>query len=380
MATIKAGTYVGVDTPSLSLPDPTPTDTVTITYNGTTLAELEAGQTATFPQGVKAKTDVSIAFGSKGSITYKGVTTAIEAGKTANLLCSGKKFGTDVVVSVEAEVANYLTFRSPSSFTLKTYNTTKNWDGTLEYSTDKSTWSTWDGTTTLSANDGKLYLRGTGNTIIAGGEAKRWVLSGSNIACEGNIENILDYATVANGEHPTMAKKCYESMFYNCTSLTTAPELPATTLARACYLGMFHDCTSLAATPELPAMTLAEWCYVDMFNGCINLTTACALPATTLTELCYARMFADCASLTTLPELPATTLTEWCYNNMFYNCAKIKVSMTQTDVYTTPYRIPSTGTGTIGDDSLNSMFDDTGGTFKGTPSINTTYYTSNTVV
>lgn len=73
----------------------------TITYNGTELASLEEGQTATFPQGVKAKTDVSIVFGSKGSITYKGVTTEIEKGKTANLLCAGKKFATDVVVAVE---------------------------------------------------------------------------------------------------------------------------------------------------------------------------------------------------------------------------------------------------------------------------------------
>jgi hypothetical protein len=77
----------------------------TITYNGNTLAELEEGQTAVFPQDVKAKTNVAIAFGSKGSITYNGVTTEIEKGKTATLLCAGKKFATDVVVAVEtAEV------------------------------------------------------------------------------------------------------------------------------------------------------------------------------------------------------------------------------------------------------------------------------------
>ena len=34
-------------------------------------------------------------------------------------------------------------------------------------------------------------------------------------------------------------------MFYGCTSLTTAPELPATTLADSCYGYMFYDCTSL---------------------------------------------------------------------------------------------------------------------------------------
>ena len=34
-------------------------------------------------------------------------------------------------------------------------------------------------------------------------------------------------------------------MFKCCTSLTTAPVLPATTLAEGCYQGMFEGCTSL---------------------------------------------------------------------------------------------------------------------------------------
>ena len=34
-------------------------------------------------------------------------------------------------------------------------------------------------------------------------------------------------------------------MFYNCTSLETAPELPATTLATGCYYNMFRGCSKL---------------------------------------------------------------------------------------------------------------------------------------
>ena len=34
-------------------------------------------------------------------------------------------------------------------------------------------------------------------------------------------------------------------MFAGCTSLTTAPELPATTLADYCYMSMFQGCTKL---------------------------------------------------------------------------------------------------------------------------------------
>ena len=52
--------------------------------------------------------------------------------------------------------------------TLAVSDATKHWDGTLEYSTDETAWTTWDGTTTISSvnNDGEyvLYLRGTGNT------------------------------------------------------------------------------------------------------------------------------------------------------------------------------------------------------------------------
>ena len=121
----------------------------------------------------------------------------------------------------------YLSFIGNEDFTLKTYNTTKNWNGTLEYSTDASTWNTWDGTEIFSAGS-KLYLRGTGNTVITGYSTDfKFVFTGTDtlkIACKGNIENLLDYATVSAGEHPTMADSCHADMFSGCTGLTTAPE------------------------------------------------------------------------------------------------------------------------------------------------------------
>ena len=115
---------------------------------------------------------------------------------------------------------------------------------------------------------------------------------------------------------------CYD-MFYGCTSLTTAPELPATTLANSCYSAMFEGCTSLTTAPELPATTLANSCYSDMFYGCTSLTTAPELPATTLANSCYSDMFKNCTSLTTAPELPATTLAYSCYARMFYGCTSL---------------------------------------------------------
>ncbi len=60
-------------------------------------------------------------------------------------------------------------------------------------------------------------------------------------------------------------------MFSGCTSLTTAPELPATTLAGACYAMMFLGCTQLTTAPELLATTLVNNCYTMMFANCQKL-------------------------------------------------------------------------------------------------------------
>ena len=226
------------------------------------------------------------------------------------------------------EGKSYLTFSSSNSFTLKVYDTTKHWGGTLEYFASDKTWTTWDGTTTLSSidNNGEhvLYMRGTGNTVITREMSDhRWVLIGSDIACSGNIETLLDYATVQEGNHPTMGASCYTFMFADCTSLTTAPALPATTLTNECYYGMFNNCTSLTTAPALPATTLAGSCYHGMFNNCTSLTTAPALPATTLANQCYADMFQGCTSLIQAPALPATTLAQRCYYHMFYGCTSL---------------------------------------------------------
>jgi hypothetical protein len=60
-------------------------------------------------------------------------------------------------------------------------------------------------------------------------------------------------------------------MFLRCSSLTTAPELPATTLEEGCYQGMFEGCASLVTPIELPATLLVKNCYQFMLRGCSSL-------------------------------------------------------------------------------------------------------------
>ena len=268
----------------------------------------------------------------------------------------------------------YLTFTGTASFSIKTGNSAKNWNGTLEYSTDKNTWTTWDGTQISSDND-KLYLRGTGNTQITGSidDSRCWVITTEGkVACSGDIRTLLDYD---DPEYTDMGAYCFSNLFKNWTSLTAAPELPATILAKYCYAYMFNGCTSLTTAPELWATSLTEECYSNMFDGCTSLTTAPELPAIDLADYCYNSMFQGCTSLTTPSELPATTLTKGCYRSMFQGCTGIKLSTEQTAEYSTPYSIPKEGTGSVGSNSLSNMFSGTGGTFTtGTPAINKTYY------
>jgi hypothetical protein len=192
---------------------------------------------------------------------------------------------------------------------------------------------------------------------------------------KGMFSYCTSLTTASSLPATTLAEYCYEAMFYGCKSLTTAPELPATTLAEGCYYNMFYGCTALTTAPELPATTLATSCYNSMFSGCTALTTAPELPATTLANSCYSHMFSNCKNLTTAPELPATTLASYCYCSMFFGCTNLKVSATQTGIYQYEWRIPTEGNISYTEYGWNTdMLYNTGGTFKGNPAINTTYY------
>lgn len=301
-----------------------------------------------------------------------------------------------------------------------TLSANKEWDGTMEYSTDRISWTEWDGSAVVSV-DGKLYLRGYDNTKFYTSKGARLSLS-VLAGCYGNIQTLLQY----DDPPAEVSENCYRQLFRGCVNLTHAPDLPAVTLNSSCYDWMFHGCANLVVAPELPATEISYSCYDHMFYGCASLTKAPELPALSVPDFAYYYMFRGCSKLVTAPNLPAisvgsdgygymffgcTSLTDApdlistdVKNNayeymfygctglskapmiyaatldygvcqyMFYGCTGIKLSKVQTDEYAIPYRIPVEGQGTAQSTTLGSMFTNTGGTFTGTPEINTTYY------
>ena len=262
----------------------------------------------------------------------------------------------------------YLTFTAKEHQTLRMTKAVE----TVEYSVNNGEWTTL-GTKNISFGGelGTLQLRGnnlygtSGSTIKFGNT--------TSVSCKGDIRTLLNYkkyntvdtsnakftglfsnctslvtapslpatklaelcyATMFSGctslvsapELPalTLSKQCYDSMFFGCSALTSAPTLLATTLATMCYIDMFHGCRNLVDVQIiLPAKTMAYWCYTGMFYACYSLNTAPKLPATTLAEGCYMQMFEECTNLVTAPTLPATTLTKDCYLQMFLGCKKL---------------------------------------------------------
>ena len=122
-----------------------------------------------------------------------------------------------------------------------------------------------------------------------------------------------------------LSESCYESMFENCSNLTTISNsfLPATTYAKQCYLKMFSGCSALNNVPSdllssSQGKTLKESCFEYMFYNCTALTAAPQLPATTLAHWCYRFMFAGCNNTNfQAPSFPATVLAEACYYGTF---------------------------------------------------------------
>lgn len=227
---------------------------------------------------------------------------------------------------------------------------------TLYYSYDTETWEPWDYSALAVSPNQPLYLCGSNPDGLSRSEGQysRFYFSSNSMTgvsaqVSGDLMSLIDkdedllsvpsaycfYRLFYNCSSLTgapelpateLAPYCYKELFYGCSGLTQAPqELPAETMSEACYDGMFSGCSSLTAVPMLSAMELAPYCYRSVFEGCSSLTGEQeVLPAETLAEGCYQHMYKGCTALTMAPYLSATTLAPSCYYGMFEGCEAVE--------------------------------------------------------
>lgn len=363
------------------------------------ISEGTPGATLTYKSGSTELAKATFTVGTDGiNIIYLTIPAGHYTGEQTLVYHSGDITETETLSSTQANfvagqtysksayfnnpIATPLTFEARTAGATVTFTPAAGMTLPIEYSTDGSTWFTYNEPITLLNVGDIVSFRGN-NAAYGMQNAHSVFTCSAQCYIYGNIMSLInslnfpaittltednDYAfyqlfsdqtnTRLNIDlHPTkqfllpaleLSNYCYYQMFHGCVNMTVAPNLPATTLAESCYSymfcgaaittapvlpatimseycysSMFAECRYLTIPPDLPATTLANSCYSNMFSGCWSLTTAPELPATSLTSGCYDGMFYDCTQLSSAPDLPATTLASSCYSNMFYGCRNL---------------------------------------------------------
>lgn len=173
--------------------------------------------------------------------------------------------GSELLFKVDKEVElDYLTFTAlePSTILYEPSTVT-----TAQYSYDKVNWKTADNVT-INLNTGdKVYFKGE----ITGTQKS---ISEARIRMTGKVSASGSIMSLQSGNPQDKSLKYdyeFERLFYNCSSLVTAPELPATRLTDYCYFYLFYGCSSLTKAPELPSTRLSYACYAYLFFKCGKL-------------------------------------------------------------------------------------------------------------
>lgn len=178
---------------------------------------------------------------------------------------------------------------------------------TIEYSADKTNWSTLgtiakNGTLTKSLASGdKIYLRvDTRATASPNG-----MFNITGVSKVGGNTMSLIYGSSFTGNETTFynggAVENFASLFANNTSLANAGELllPATTVYISGYYRMFYQCSSLRLAPAI-------------------------LPATSIGSNAYDSMFYQCSSLKKSPSILVSEIPAYGCDSMFYGCTQLE--------------------------------------------------------
>ena len=239
---------------SLEVEDGTSTTTETLT----TTPSFDAGKSYTYQLKV-----------GKNKISVSGITVA--DWKNTGIITEGSK---------AEQIIPYVTFKADAEQTFKMTTTGTYEIKGLEYSLNGGDWKNVvkDEEVTFGGENSDLRLRGTNTNGTADGQTListiEFTKANVNVACTGDIRTLLDWRNY-NKVETGQARFC--GLFFHCSVLTSAPELPATKLADFCYNQMFSYCTNLVSAPVLPATTLADFCYYLMFNNCKKLSTVTML-------------------------------------------------------------------------------------------------------
>lgn len=146
---------------------------------------------------------------------------------------------------------------------------------TLYQSTDGEMWESMSTSTATIPANGILYLRCSVNKWGASDQYYNVMNFTGRCNIGGNIMSLI-YGSSFNGQTTFITNKkswAFARLFEYNENIVDASNLllPATDIGPGTYFGMFTGCTSLTTAPSLPAATLAGDCYGYMFRNCSSL-------------------------------------------------------------------------------------------------------------
>ena len=197
----------------------------------TGIPALEAGKSYTYQLTV-----------GKNKISVSGITVA--DWNTGTITDNGKA----------EQIIPYVTFKAEVEQNFRMTKSRKYTISNLQYSVNNGDWQDVVAGTEISFGGpyGDLRLRGTNTKGTADGSTRFSTIKFSdetvNVACTGDIRTLLNWRNY-NTVDTKDARFC--KLFYGCSVLTSAPELPATTLAESCYQEMFFGCVKLSSVTML---------------------------------------------------------------------------------------------------------------------------------
>ena len=197
----------------------------------TGIPALEAGKSYTYQLTV-----------GKNKISVSGITVA--DWNTGTITDNGKA----------EQIIPYVTFKAEVEQNFRMTKSRKYTISNLQYSVNNGDWQDVVAGTEISFGGphGDLRLRGTNTKGTADGSSRFSTIKFSdetvNVACTGDIRTLLNWRNY-NTVDTKDARFC--KLFYGCSVLTSAPELPATTLAESCYQEMFFGCVKLSSVTML---------------------------------------------------------------------------------------------------------------------------------
>lgn len=237
------------------------------------------------------------------------------------------------LVFQEVDAEGYVTFTGNQMYTVSMPR--KYWDGTMEYSTDGTNWTTWTCSAVTCNSSFKIYFRGIGNTKVTGSNSTSFyqgfvvsaVSSSStelSFTVSGDLLNLLDYTKVASGTAISPAQYCFAYLFAG-QNITSCSDLTMTSVPKYGYYNMFKTCGMLTVAPTVAAQTVADYGLSCMFYGCSALKETPYLDLVSLSQYACNSMFASCTSLTkiNMSETRVTAVASYAYYCMFTGCSAL---------------------------------------------------------